>query len=204
MKPGDVRIAVFAACWLIVCCAAMGALWVYGNRPGPGAGPAAMDAASLGLPVDRDVPTVVVFAHPRCPCTRATFAQLARLRCRREFATHAYFFEPVDGGASWRGTGLWSMAADIPGMVPVVDPGGTIAARCGATTSGTIALYTPDGLLRFWGGLTASRGHEGDSVGLDAVAALIDGREPGRDRADVFGCSLATPGCAGSPAEVCR
>jgi hypothetical protein len=38
--------------------------------------------------------------------------------------------------------------------------------------------------------VTASRGHAGDNENLDAVAAVLDGREPVTRRGKVFGCSI--------------
>jgi hypothetical protein len=70
-----------------------------------------------------------------------------------------------------------------------VDDGGAIARSFGALTSGEVLLYDARGALRFAGGITAARGHEGDSEGRDALEASIRGAT-GQARAAVFGCSL--------------
>jgi hypothetical protein len=66
-------------------------------------------------------------------------------------------------------------------------------------------LYGQQGQLLFYGGLTASRGHEGDSAGIAAIQAILDGRQPYVAHADVFGCPLESPSsknCVGS--ETCQ
>ena len=53
----------------------------------------------------------------------------------------------------------------------------------GATTSGHVLLYDAGGVLRFAGGITDGRGHEGDNAGLDAALALLRGHVPEVDKA---------------------
>ena len=56
------------------------------------------------------------------------------------------------------------------------DISGDEARRFGAATSGEALLYSPSGKLLFHGGITPSRGHEGGSVGRDAlVRCVLDG-----------------------------
>jgi len=192
------RGVVLGACfgvWLAVCAAGAGVLMVYSNRPGPQGTPNPVPTGwplADAVPLDGVRPTLVVFAHPRCPCTKATLSQIERLQAsaRRGFAVRFAFYEPVGAGADWRDTALWRRAAMMPDSLAVPDPGGGLALACGAMTSGTVGLYGPDGAVRFWGGVTPSRGHEGESVGLAALREILRGEDPGRRTADVFGCSI--------------
>jgi hypothetical protein len=68
------------------------------------------------------------------------------------------------------------------------DLGGVEAERFQTKTSGQAILYDSAGHLRFNGGITASRGHEGDNVGLDAIADEIMRPGTGAAHAPVFGC----------------
>jgi hypothetical protein len=63
-------------------------------------------------------------------------------------------------------------------------------ARFRVSTSGIGLLYDARGRLQFAGGITALRGHEGDSFGQERIVTLIN--EGATDRADspVFGCLL--------------
>ncbi len=76
-----------------------------------------------------------------------------------------------------------------------IDERGEAAKRFGARTSGLFFVYDADGRLRFRGGLTAARGHEGDNAGLEAAVATVRGETPetssaGIARSPVFGCAL--------------
>ena len=70
-----------------------------------------------------------------------------------------------------------------------------MAALLGARTSGHVVAYDPAGSRVFSGGITASRGHEGDSAGHESLVAGITAAAP-RSYASVFGCTLARPDAA--------
>lgn len=142
--------------------------------------------------------TMVLSVHPRCPCTRATIAELARLMAdiRDRVRVHVLFLRPSDTEPSFVQTDLWSAAELIPGVELHVDAGGRLAKAFGTQTSGTALLYGPSGQLAFAGGITSSRGHEGASVGQRRIREIVARGESDRALADVFGCSLfaeATP-----------
>jgi hypothetical protein len=85
-----------------------------------------------------------------------------------------------------------AMARAIPGAHLLEDPGGVESIRFGATTSGQVVAYDPTGRLVFTGGLTASRGHEGESDGARLLETRL--RESPSTVAEirraVFGCGL--------------
>ena len=85
------------------------------------------------------------------------------------------------------------MAAAIPGVRVLADGDGAAAAVFGAATSGHVLFYDAAGALRFSGGITAARGHQGPSAGGEAILTAMRGGEPGRERALTFGCSLLSP-----------
>src|SRR5204862_1754432 len=51
-------------------------------------------------------PTLVMFAHPRCPCTRASLNELALLmtHCQHRVEAHVVFFQPDSTAADWAKT----------------------------------------------------------------------------------------------------
>ena len=83
-----------------------------------------------------------------------------------------------------------ALAARIPGVELRVDLGGKEATLFNAKTSGQVFLYDASGALRFDGGITPARGHEGDSDGKAAVLAVLAGGGPERTSTAVFGCEL--------------
>jgi hypothetical protein len=146
------------------------------------------------LLLDLDRPTLVLFLHPRCPCSRASVRELERLvaEVRGKARVTAVFIETGEtgeAGSAVRGD-LWSMVAAIPGVHAVVDRDGREGARFGVATSGHAALFDTHGSLLYSGGLTAARGHEGDSVGVAALRARIEAHTLTAAAAPVFGCLL--------------
>jgi hypothetical protein len=145
-----------------------------------------------GLHPDRRSAHLVMVAHPRCPCTRASIAELAQIlaRARGSVAATVLFYRPPQFSPGWERTDLWRSAAAIPGVTVLADPDGREAQRLGAVTSGHVLLYDRAGQLLFTGGITGARGHEGDNVGCESVIRLIAGRGGARHHMLIYGCSI--------------
>lgn len=179
--------------WGAAVCAGMGVLVDHAVRPGPtGAVPALWPAASR-VPGPGARPVLLMFAHPRCPCTRASLAALERTlaRCPDCAAVTILVARPAGSDPSWDTAGLPILEAAVPGVAVMTDEGGAEALRFGARVSGHTVVYGRDGRLAYSGGITAARGHEGDNEGFAAVVALLSGRRAGRAVAPVFGCALS-------------
>src|SRR5215210_4678983 len=103
---------------------------------------------------------LVMFAHPRCPCTRASLAELGELLSHNSVGAEVriLFVRPEGVADGWERGELWATAADIPGVRVECDPGGAEAARAGATASGHVVVYDRDGRVAFRGGITKARG----------------------------------------------
>jgi hypothetical protein len=71
----------------------------------------------------------------------------------------------------------------------MLDTNAKEAQRFGARTSGEVALYDDAGRLAFRGGITAARGHEGDSTGRDAILRWLN-HLPADKCSPTFGCPL--------------
>lgn len=135
---------------------------------------------------------LVLFAHPQCPCTRSSIQELAKLMKRLNNVRAAVvFIRPSQFQQDWVKTAIWHNADSIPGVICVEDLSGKESQRFGVHTSGETLLYDPQGRLLFTGGITASRGHEGDNLGADIIGALASGRTGLQNRTPVFGCPLA-------------
>jgi hypothetical protein len=139
--------------------------------------------------------TLLVIAHPHCPCTRATVEELAKIMARAKGSVDArvVFVIPRGLDQEWAETDLYRAASAIPGVHTYLDSNGEIAGRFGAATSGQALLYGADGRLQFAGGITPGRGHGGDNAGSDAIVSIIDSRSAILASTPVFGCGLATP-----------
>jgi hypothetical protein len=139
-----------------------------------------------------DKPTLVLFAHPHCPCTRASLHELDGIlaETQNRVSVTVVFTIPDGVPAGWEQGDLWNSATNIPGLRVIRDRGGQEAHRFDVKGSGHVLLYAPSGKLFFSGGITESRGHEGDNEGHSAVVSFIlNGHAPVSDT-PVFGCSL--------------
>jgi hypothetical protein len=188
--------------WLTAIVVGLGALQEYKSRPGstgttPGVLPEAVPALE-GEPRAR----LLMFVHPKCPCSKASVGELAEIATREsgKVAVDVVFVKLPGTNEDWSKTGLREQAAAIPG-VRLIDDDGTLARRLGAETSGYVVLYNAGGKLLFSGGITRSRGHEGDNSGRQAICALLNGKSEGFTGAKtpVFGCPLFTPGPCADP-----
>jgi hypothetical protein len=119
--------------------------------------------------------------------------------CDGRLDVEAVLVRPAGADERWEQTDLARAVAAIPGVRTTVDAGGSVARRFGARTSGQVVLYDPAGHLVFGGGITPSRGHEGDSAGGDAVVAAVRSTTVARAGAaaaavtPVYGCALDGP-----------
>jgi hypothetical protein len=186
------RWIVFVAAWVAAAGAGMSALAAYKSRPGePAHAPARWPEGSrIGRPPG--MPTLVLFAHPMCPCTEASLTELARLmrRVGERVSAHVLFIRPDGTPSTWAESALWKKAARIPGVTVEADPDSVETLRFQSATSGEVVFYDATGALRFSGGITPARGHEGDNPGSDRIAALVAGAADGWKETPVFGCPL--------------
>ena len=133
-----------------------------------------------------------MLAHPRCPCTRASIGELARItvQVQNKISAYVLFVTPSGSGPDWQDSALRQSAAEIPGVTVLSDTDEIEAQLFGAETSGHTLIFNTVGLLLFSGGITESRGHAGDNVGEDAILTLVKNNPVERNRSFVFGCSL--------------
>jgi hypothetical protein len=151
------------------------------------------------LELAKDRPTLLVFIHPKCPCTRATLNELDRLmaslgdRLSTRPAIRLVATVPAAADESWWDTSLVDQGQRISDREVNVDRAGQEAARFGAATSGTLMLFDKTGERRYAGGITVSRGHEGLSAGADSLRKLLVNPAGDATVMPAFGCRLCLP-----------
>jgi hypothetical protein len=184
--------------------ATAGALWVLGVvtgflilaheefTPVKASPQVALFPRSSALKLVSDKPTLALFAHPHCPCTRASLHELDSLLAQAQNRVSAIvvFIIPDGVPAGWEKGDLWNEAATIPGLRVIRDLGGREAHQFDVEGSGHVLLFASSGKLLFSGGITSSRGHEGDNAGLTAVVSFILDGHASVSQTPVFGCSL--------------
>jgi hypothetical protein len=195
------------AVWGIAAAAGTVALLDHSSRPGTQGRLPQRWPADVALARDPERFTLLMFVHPQCPCTAASVAELARLlaRTRAQIDAFVLLHRPAAAPAGWTETRTALAAAAVPGVRTHVDADGALARRFGAETSGQVLVYDRANRLRFAGGITSARGHEGDSAGRAAIEALAADGGAGTDAAvtttPVFGCELFEAGDAACPPE---
>lgn len=184
--------------WLGAIALGIGLLTDYAATPGdtgavPQRWPTDAPAPPLALAPDRL--TVLVAVHPRCPCTRATINELQRAiaAAPTEPAVYALVYEPTRSNnpeERFARTSITKRLTSLPSVTIVPDPDARIAESFGALTSGHTLVYDPSGSLRYSGGLTPTRAHEGPNTGAASLVDLLHQRDPVATRAPVYGCPL--------------
>jgi hypothetical protein len=187
--------------------AILGCLWIsgivggqillarYETAPGVAGSPPQHWPAESRIPLSDRGHTLVMFAHPRCPCTRASLAELAKIRARSTDSVTPWvvFFKPSRAAVDWDQTDQWFTAAEIPGVYVLRDVDGVEARRFHAMTSGQTMLYNSAGELVFSGGITLARGQQGDNAGRSAIESLLRQSAPKAQQTPTFGCPIIVP-----------
>ena len=189
-SPASLSLAIGA--WGLAVVAGVLTLGAHAGRPGDAGSPTDRWPKESRIRFDATRPNLLIFLHPRCPCSRASLAELARVmaRGRDRLTARAVLLEPSGVPDGWADSDIARDAAAIPGVLAFRDEGGDEARRFGAATSGHVMLYDAAGRLHFSGGITPARGHEGDSLGRDAVIDLIEAHGVG-GTASAAPCSAA-------------
>jgi hypothetical protein len=182
MASKPARLVVAIAVWAVAATGGLYAVTAHGAAAGQSAeAPAHVRASGRA--------SIVVAAHPECPCTRATLHELNRIASEHAGAADITILFAGHASGDRVARDLRELANAIPNAHVVDDPDRTIAASFGAHTSGTVLFYDAAGALRFAGGITSSRGHEGDSAGGDALRALLD-KTAASHSAPIYGCPI--------------
>lgn len=189
-RPRSRRAAFSLAAWCCALLAGFVAIHRGASIPGEALAAPAHWPASTTLPLDEARPTLLLFAHPNCPCTRATVRQLAsveRVRLGSVRAIVVLSGPAVDDDAN---ASLAAAAAPLLRAEVVLDPSGEEARRFGASTSGHVALFSTRARTLFSGGVTPGRGHEGRCESLDSLNRALRDGAPAPDAYPVFGCPI--------------
>lgn len=188
-------IATLGVLWLVAVVSGMAVVLAYASASGAPATAPPRFPAETAVPRPAARALLVLFLHPRCPCSRATVSELAVLMARERASLDAVVLvlRPAGVDPGWERTDLWTAAERIPGVRVLVDEEGREARRFGARTSGQVLVYDANGTLVFSGGITAARGHEGDNAGRDDIQSLVETGRASGSHTQVYGCRLDGP-----------
>lgn len=167
-------------------------LYTYTNLPGPVGDVPELWPLESKLERSLVKPNLIMFAHPRCSCSRASLNELSIIlaKAKKQASVQVVFYKPRGMALDWVESDLWFKARNLPGVSTVVDLDGREARKFGAMTSGHTVLYGKGRELLFSGGITDSRAHEGDNLGRTSVIDLLLGRIASVGITKTFGCEL--------------
>lgn len=184
------RLSLLASVWITAVAVGFFLLLDYKQVAGEASTPPATWPEQSSLPTPAGRPTLLVFSHPHCPCTRATFRELEQILAQVHFRidVRVIFVGVSDEPAASEKISILS-SAQLP-LAEIYCDEGELARQFRVKTSGHVLFYNAHGELRFSGGVTASRGHEGDSCGGIALTSWIRTGAGDLETAPVFGCPL--------------
>jgi hypothetical protein len=173
--------------------AAFAYLATYDLTPGnKGVEPSVWPAAS-GIVPARNKCNAVVFLHPRCFCSLATANELAKIMSREENRLKVHVIVRPTRRAEEASASSSTSSATTPAhdaQLSIQDSNSRLIKTIDSLP-GHVLLFGANGNLIFAGGITASRGHEGDNLGADAMLkAMCESRRSTVSTTPVFGCSL--------------
>lgn len=195
VRPLPLPIRVVLVAWLISVCLGMAMLTHYSATPNQH-----LVERDVQWPNDTSMtpsaasPTLIMFLHPRCPCSQASVAELGRVVASHEHdsKTQIVLYCPSNQPAKWTRSRLRTLAEQVSPQGIVLDRDGMEAKRFGVRTSGHVLLFSKHGKLRFSGGITAGRGHEGENPGRKSLEqALLNTESNQCEIYPVFGCSIS-------------
>ncbi|MDR3612449.1 MAG: hypothetical protein P4L53_02720 [Candidatus Obscuribacterales bacterium] len=180
------------ALWLSICAYLTVQLIEFGTRPGQKAQTISQFPADSKLKLVRGKFTIVAFLHPQCPCSKASVGELEELmqHSSDDATAYALFLKPTGCSEKFAKSDLFEQTSKINGVHALVDEDGREAGIFGSKTSGQMMIYNPEGRLVFSGGITSSRGHFGDNLGLDTALQSIGKKRNTFECTDVYGCPL--------------
>ena len=202
------RFIVGIVLWGMLTATGFAALAVYCLTPGELGAPPHWDSVSLPFTLPEEKHLLVMAIHPKCPCTRASLGELARLIrfAEDKLTCQLLVYQPTNAAKGWQQTALVRSGKKITDTELFYDIKGKLASQLGMTTSGSVVLYSPNGAPVFYGGITVSRNHHGDNLGSDAILSIISGTGADTRHTPVYGCSIqeSAKACAVAGDTCCK
>ncbi|MFN8610659.1 MAG: hypothetical protein U0931_24170 [Vulcanimicrobiota bacterium] len=175
------------------CLAWLGVFWLadHENQPGASAMAPVRWPACSQLSLSHHRPLLLVFLHPRCPCSRACLNELNRLSSRYPGSYDLTVVIGLPGRLAARDAEEMLVSIRrIPQARTYLDTGLEECRRFGCYTSGQALLYSAQGRLRYQGGLTGWRAHEGENLSQQILADCLQTSAAGISSRPVYGCGL--------------
>ena len=185
-------IAASAVIWAATVAAAYQTIRRFESTPGTAAIAPVSWPAQSAVQRTRGEWTLVMLVHPHCSCSRASVKELEAVleKTPRSVQTNVLVYRPSEFAEGWERTDVYTAATRLRRARVLIDRDGREARLFGGFTSGQTFLYDGDGKLRFEGGITSLRGHEGLNSGRMGVIRIANAKS-GTGTHPVFGCAIS-------------
>ncbi len=146
------------------------------------------------IAVSQDKPTLVIFFHPKCVCSKASFDELSLLlkEVHAPLSVKLVFIRYHNKTEDWHKTDLYQRASAVKGSEVLNDMDGLSAKLLGASTSGIAFLINHERKIVFQGGLTPARGNMGRTPASAFIINWVNTKAKTVTPflSKVFGCEL--------------
>ena len=190
--------------WIVLIIGGTLAITAYSNTPGVRPETVACWPETSTLTRSEDSPTVVLFLHPKCPCSVSTLREMERALSGNsdQVEVQIGLFCPPNEPDEWTKTSLSKFAEHLKPGSTFIDRSAVEARRFGVLTSGHVLVFSASGKILFSGGVTAAKGHDGENRGGLALRSLCRGDDLPLIEQPVFGCPIIESSTSESKREI--
>lgn len=183
---GQTRSIVTIGSWLLICVGSIYGFQEYKNQAGLIGSDFSDSEGVIKGPFH-----ILMFIHPKCPCSVASLNALELIirSCHSQPSAEVIVVGADESQIASNAFALVAKARAIPDAI-VRSELLNEAKLYGARTSGHLVVLNADKQELFRGGITPARGHEGQSVGMECVKSLLTGYAPAERTRPVYGCPL--------------
>ncbi|EAQ79967.1 hypothetical protein [Blastopirellula marina] len=196
-SPWKWTVSAIVVGWGVALCAVWWSMTAYSYQIDGTALPIVAWPSDANLSIAADRPTVLLFLHPRCPCSAASLTELEQAILETPAARKPRVLViaavPTQYDAQWTETRNVVRGEQLPHASVVIDAGGLESHKFGVVSSGHVMAFAPSGELLFSGGVTQSRGHAGNNTGRASLIRALTGVAFSTAEIPVFGCRLCLP-----------
>ncbi|MBI1332149.1 MAG: hypothetical protein GC165_04635 [Armatimonadetes bacterium] len=183
-------VPMLSAVWFVFAVAGFARMSAYSQTPAPVGTLSSQWPSQSKIQAACGMPTFLIFMHPHCPCSDASFDVVKDQIAKHPKAKfYAVFVRPAGVEAKWEETRLYQNCKAEPRLTTLVDQDGVEAKQFGAKTSGQAFIYSATGQLVYSGGVTPGRGATWTGRERELIENALNGATS-LQKAPVFGCSL--------------
>ena len=192
MKKNPINFILISV-WLIAISTGLYFLYQYQNKNGELGTSSSHWIESSNIHFEENKNNVLMFLHPYCPCSRASLNELAKILSHKikPSTVKIILAKPESKDSNWvYESPLYKITKEL-NFQSLIDKNSHESKLFEAKTSGLVLIFNKDKKLMFRGGITDSRGHEGDNKGAQKALTILQSiSSQSLEEFFVFGCEI--------------